>query len=586
MAKPVLKAKPQPTPAPLKREPVIQTVQALLALRDSGFTLAAALAEVIDNSIEAKATNIDVTLHEAVGRGGKSHVDYITIVDDGIGMSREVLAKYLVIGFSTRWMQRTTIGKYGVGAKLAALNFGRCIDVWSRPSAKGDWLHVNLDLVEMEAAEKRAEMDAVTIAPPVAKPLPSDWVPAPPKGSGTVVIWSDVDRLEAGWVQENFDGLVRDARKELARIFREFINGGLTLKINGIALRAADPLFLMSGSFADDLLAKEDKANKREPRDHYPPKLEVALREEIYIKEADASAWLTVTVAPPEVLRERGKGGDALARSLNINESQGMISFVRLKREISYTIVPRIFPTGIKEPDRFIGIEVAFEPDLDEYFGVRNVKHGVVPQHELRNRIRQMLKPYVGTARKAIQEQWREQDRKSKSTGGEHESVVVRAGDVDKGLPKARAQPLSDAAMLQIYRDLAKDVGHDDPGAVDEYVERVSARPFTVETVDGAGKDFIDIMYLGGSKVVVRVNKRHKFYREIWARLLAVAEGEVEASDDMKALALRATDAFTLMVIAYARATAMDDDPEQFEELNSWWGKFLDALMSKVMSDA
>ncbi|MDJ0275401.1 ATP-binding protein [Sphingomonas sp. 2R-10] len=584
MAKPVLKPKPQP--APLKPEPVIQTVQALLALRDSGFTLAAALAEVIDNSIEAKATNIQVTLHEAVGRGGKSYVDYITIVDDGIGMSREVLAKYLVIGFSTRWMQKTTIGKYGVGAKLAALNFGRCIDVWSRESAKGSWQHVSMDLGDMEDAERRGDPDAVTIAPPVAKPVPASWVAKPPSGTGTVVIWSDVDRLEAGRVHDSFDALVRDARKELARIFREFINGGLTLTVNGFDLLAADPLFLMSESFADELLAKEAKAAKQKPRGHYAPRLVVAEEEEIYIKEADASAWLTVTVAPPEVLRERGRGGDALARSLNINESQGMISFVRLKREISYTIVPRMFPGGIKESDRFIGIEVAFDPELDEYFGVRNVKHGVVPQYELRNRIRQMLKPYVGTARKAIQDQWREQDNKDNSTGGEHESVVNRAGAVDKGLPKARAQPLSEAAILQIYRELAKDVGHSDPKAVDEYVERVSARPFTVETVEGSGKDFIDIMYLGGSKVVVRVNKRHKFYREIWARLLAVSEGEVEASDEMKALARRATDAFTLMVIAYARATAMDDDPEQFEELNTWWGKFLDTLMSKVVSDA
>ncbi len=584
MTKLTLKPATNPPPKP-KREPVIQTVQALLALRDSGFSLAAALAEVVDNSIEAKARNIDITLHEAVGRGGKSYVDYITIVDDGVGMPAEILAKYLVIGFSTRWMQTTTIGKYGVGAKFAALNFGRCIDVWSRQDAKADWLHVHMDLTEMEQAEKRGEPDAVTIAAPLPKNPPSDWVAPPPAGCGTIVIWSDVDRLEAGRVHDNFTGLVNESRKELSRIFREFINGGVTLKLNGVKLTAADPLFLMSGSYADGILAEDAKKAKRDKKDHYAPKLVIAEREEIYIKEADASAYLTVTVAPPEVLRERGKGGDELARALNLTEAQGLISFVRLKREISYTIVPRIFPGGIREADRFIGIEVAFDPELDDYFGVRNVKHGVVPQYELRNRIRQMLKPFVSTARKAVQEQWREQDRKSKANGGEHESVVTRAGDIDKALAKGRAPAPSEAAKLQIYRDLAKDVGHDDPKAVEEYVERVKDRPFTVETVDVPGKQFLDIQYLGGSSIVVRVNKRHKFYREIWARLLAVKEGEVEASEDMKALARRATDAFTLMVIAYARATAMSDDPDEYEELNSWWGTFLDTLMSKVMSE-
>ncbi len=568
-----------------KREPVIQTVQALLALRDSGFSLPAALAEAIDNSIEAKARNIAVTLNEAVGRSGKKYVDYITIVDDGIGMPRKHLAKYLVIGFSTRWMQKDTIGKYGVGAKLAALNFCRCIDVWSREDGKSAWLHASMDLSAMAEAEKRGDADAVTIAPPDETLPPDDWIPKPPKGSGTIVVWSDVDRLEAGRAHDNFDGLVREARRELARIFREFINGGVKLTVNGYSLSAADPLFQMSGSFADGILGEDAKKNKRAVLDHFPPKLVIADREEIHIKDADASAYLTVTVAPAAVLRERGKGGDELARDLHINEAQGLISFVRLKREISYTIVPRMLPSGIRESDRFIGIEVSFDPNLDEYFGVRNVKHGVVPQFELRNRIRNMLKPYISTARKVIQEQWREQDRKNKVNGGEHESIVAAAGEVDKGLPKARAAKMSEMAALQIYRDLAKDVGHDDPEAVKDYVERVSARPFTVETVDVAGKQFIDIQYLGGSKVVVRVNKRHKFYREIWAKLLAVNNGEADAADEIKLLARRATDAFTLMVIAYARATAMNDDPEEFDELTSYWGIFLDTLMSKVMSE-
>ena len=60
-------------------------------------------------------------------------------------------------------------------------------------------------------------------------------------------------------------------------------------------------------------------------------------------------------------------------------ENEGAISFVRLDREISYTTVPRILPGGVLTPDRYIGIEMSFSPDLDEYFGVRHVKRGVEP---------------------------------------------------------------------------------------------------------------------------------------------------------------------------------------------------------------
>src|SRR6185295_10539909 len=108
------------------------------SLRDSGFSLPAALAEVIDNAIEARANNVRVRLDEAVV-GGKKHVHRIVISDDGTGMSFDVLARYPQIGFSTRYMRTDTIGKYGVGAKLAALNFGTRLDVWSRTDAHGPW---------------------------------------------------------------------------------------------------------------------------------------------------------------------------------------------------------------------------------------------------------------------------------------------------------------------------------------------------------------------------------------------------------------------------------------------------------------
>ena len=81
--------------------------------------------EVVDNSIEAKANHIAVRLDEAESRKKKRHIHRIAIADDGMGMNFETLHHYPQIGFSTRYMSTSTIGKYGVGAKLAALNSGR-----------------------------------------------------------------------------------------------------------------------------------------------------------------------------------------------------------------------------------------------------------------------------------------------------------------------------------------------------------------------------------------------------------------------------------------------------------------------------
>src|SRR5205807_2703791 len=127
---------------PENRVPVVLSGQALRSLRDSGFSLPAALGEPIDNSIEADANVIQVQLQEAKDRGGKKHIHRIVISDDGHGMDRNTLHHYLQLGFSTRYMSKSTIGKYGVGAKLAALNFGCRIDVWSRTNATEAWQHV------------------------------------------------------------------------------------------------------------------------------------------------------------------------------------------------------------------------------------------------------------------------------------------------------------------------------------------------------------------------------------------------------------------------------------------------------------
>lgn len=562
-------------------KPIIQTTRALLALRDSGFSLSTALAEVVDNSIEAKAKEITIDMNEATGPGGRAYVDQIAIADDGTGMTHDELWDYLIIGHSSRWMSKTTIGKYGVGAKLAALNFAKCIDVWSRQGEKQPWLHVMMDLNAMMEAEK----EGGTVVPAISKPdrqdPPKDLRHLVPDGTGTIVVWSDIDRLEAGRVRATFDELVVDVRKELSRIFREFLAGGLRLRVNKRRLKPNDPLYLMSNTMADELIAEEIKPAQGEKAKHFEP-FKIADREPIPIREAGAFAYLTVTVAPPEVLRKRFRGGDELAKKLGLPEVQGHVSFVRLNREISFTVVPRLFPFGIKDSDRFIGIEVSFEPELDQYFGVRHVKRGVEPHGDLRSLIRQKLEIYVKTARKRIQEHWREQDRQDHANAGEHGNVVEAAGEVDKGFPKARAAALTEDETLALYRELASDLGFEGPDA-DRYIDRVSSSPYVIESIDIPGRTFVDIEHLGGSKIIVRLNKRHKFYKEIWSRLLALKEDE-EASDEMREMAKRAVDGLTLMVLAYARAQAMESNPSQYDELTEYWGMFLETLLTKVTS--
>lgn len=354
-----------------ERIPMILTGQALNSLRDSGYDLAAALGEPVDNSLEAKANRIALRLDEATNKRGKKHIHRIVIADDGCGMDEFTLQHYLQLGFSTRYMSKDTIGKYGVGAKLAALNFSRRIDVWSRTKAGGKWLHVHFDLDDAIEQEKKGGNPGID--PPRAEDVPSDMADMFPKGSGTVVVWSRVDRLEEGQRAVDANELRVEVEKELSRIFRYFLHDGIQIKVNETVLVPHDPLMLMEGSWADQVLAKqrqrlgnkdEDKTTPKESGNgHYAAT--VIFDDAVAI--AGHKAIVRITRYPKEVVRKRLLGRDELARKLRVPENEGQVSFVRLNREVSYTNVPRIFPRGVEEPDRFIGIEVAFSPALDDY---------------------------------------------------------------------------------------------------------------------------------------------------------------------------------------------------------------------------
>jgi hypothetical protein len=601
------------------RIPMMLPGQALQSLRDAGFDFAAALGEVIDNSIEAKANDIRVRLDEDKVKG-KNRIVRVIVSDDGTGMDEDVLHHYMQLGYSTRFMRRDTIGKYGVGAKLAALNFAEKIDVWSRTDEDGPWMHITFDLQKAIKEEKDRGIPP-GIDQPEAEEVPSYLTGVMPKGTGTVVVWSDVDRLEEGRVIlgaaaeiatdriPDPNELRVDVEKELSRIFRYFLEGRIRLSVNDKALLPHDPLFLMEGTWSDKILTehlaklerdakpkggdeknadeKETTSSRRKKDEvrHFPAKT-------VYddaIPIGTGSARVRVTVYPAEVVRERFKGGDELAHRLRVPENMGRISFMRLDREINYNNVPRIFPRGVEDPDRFIGIEVAFTPELDEYFGVRHVKRGVEPHGQFRAKIREVLKKALPTARDEIERIWGlARPSGPKDAPGKPNPLLDAAKNVDRKLPKGRVKGNEDPEDRQrVLDDLARDVvgeGKEKEGDRQKYLDKIQDQPFVVEPISFPGSNFMEVEHLP-DKIIVRLNTRHRFYREVWEPIEEIAKreaGSVSGAEAVRA-ARRTVEALTLMLISYGKAESMDNTPrERYGDLRMFWGQFLDSLMSKV----
>ena len=117
-------------------------------LRDTGYEFSTAVADIIDNSIAAGATVVDVRM--AIDFGGKI---FVSVADNGCGMDREGLINAMRYG-SRRRVDPSSLGKFGLGLKTASTAFCRRLSVISRNSAAGPLLKATWDLDHIAQSEK------------------------------------------------------------------------------------------------------------------------------------------------------------------------------------------------------------------------------------------------------------------------------------------------------------------------------------------------------------------------------------------------------------------------------------------------
>lgn len=207
------------------------------SMRDIGYSIETAVADIIDNSITAGATHVDI---RARFRGSES---FIAIVDDGHGMSEPELIDAMRPGCMGPLEDRAEgdLGRFGLGLKTASFSQCRRLTVVSRTGAGTASAIWDLDRVA-------AEDDWTLLLPDD----PSDLESSSLLGQhGTVVVWEQLDRLadEDGVLREaEFNRLVGALEAHLALVFYRFLlgrNGAskLVITINSREIEAYDPFF-------------------------------------------------------------------------------------------------------------------------------------------------------------------------------------------------------------------------------------------------------------------------------------------------------------------------------------------------------
>ncbi|WP_229519379.1 ATP-binding protein [Massilia rhizosphaerae] len=211
----------------------------LESLRGLGYSTAAALADIIDNSISAGASEVRV---DFAWSGANSRV---SILDNGRGMTDEELENAMRLGDKNPLEIRSAhdLGRFGMGLKTASLSQCRRLTVATVKEGVESCLRWDLD--ELAATPVGGWL---LFEGPAHGSEPFVSVPGRQNG-GTLVLWEVMDRVVTpGYTSDSFHDLIDGVESHLAMVFHRMLQGPrprLTLFLNNRPVSPWDPF--MSG---------------------------------------------------------------------------------------------------------------------------------------------------------------------------------------------------------------------------------------------------------------------------------------------------------------------------------------------------
>lgn len=202
------------------------------SMRSLGYSFPAAIADLLDNSISAKARNIDIISTPGMEPS-------LIILDDGNGMTENELCEAMRYGSSNPLETRREddLGRFGLGMKAASLSQCRKLIVVSKKEGKVSAYSWNLDyVIDSESWMLMGFTEEEMLQFPHIDQLLE-------KEHGTYIYLSEFDRIKEGTgnLSETFNKCLDDMINHLALVFHRFIDEGLTIRVNQLELEARDP---------------------------------------------------------------------------------------------------------------------------------------------------------------------------------------------------------------------------------------------------------------------------------------------------------------------------------------------------------
>ncbi|MFT4026836.1 MAG: ATP-binding protein [Novosphingobium sp.] len=512
------------------------------SLRDVGYNnTTSAVCEHVDNSLQWGATEVRVYFHETKDKSGKT-VD-VMVVDDGQGMAPHVLQVATSFGGSMVYENRKSIGRYGVGMKAAALSMSPVMELysWQEPRA---FYRMTLDvqdignnranLIELPEPDFMPDLPS-NIARIMSRPMiypknpgesqtlfvgSEDEVSERLGSHGTIVMMPDCDRL----AYKSAKGLVDHAVREMARVYRRYIEKGIKIYVNNRRLEAVDPTFWMLSARHAKVEGLEEKRSRLVQAWN---RIEVPLAEDssrtapisVRLYRLPIEEWKNL---PPKVQRS----------DMGVFDNH-QVSFMRADREVFAGPIARLRLPAHGDTN-WMRLQIDFPAELDEAMGVAMNKQGVRPKDYVYDVINAEIEREVKSVRDSIK---KSRATKDAEQGGDPAGEAERranAADPLQGrqLPAPAPETKEEQDILdENLRGLAVALKRD--GETDEQAfKRVSESTYITQFKHDEYWPFYHSEYRYG-KVILTINTAHPFYTHLYQPLLKlVASGVVEGEDE------------------------------------------------------
>lgn len=329
------------------------------SLRDIGYDLPTAVADLVDNSVAADATRVDI---DVVFAGQDS---YVLIADDGVGMTAGELTEALRYG-SRREYSVMDLGRYGLGLKTAPLSQCRSVTVVTRHSEVNR--RITARTLDLDFVQDRDAWLVVEAKPTVAVRQAMERLRDNP---GTVIVWEKLDRVlpdrnpEGGWARRRLLNSASRISDHLGMVFHRFLEGSaqgrgrLVISVNGVKVKPWNP-------FA--------------PKEPYTREMPVQSFE-IQVGDVAGEVRLRPVILPSRDRFSSSSEFERLSGPLKWNRQQGIYAY-RADRLVQWGGWNGL--RGIDEHTKLARAALEFDTDLDEAFHINVSKMRVSIPTELK----------------------------------------------------------------------------------------------------------------------------------------------------------------------------------------------------------